>query len=174
MNRYRQEETKYKIKKYNSNSDVIIKDTKSLVLSYHQEGYNCFGYAMNYFDWLDLDSFWYNDEEDYEELSDIFEECCQELERRFELRRVWDPETRVGANEYLIAFRIGFDDFHFVRRLSDGTWSHKPGHNHIRHMSEEELLSDCWGDYDTCKYVSDIGYFIVNRKNKFYKKKGEE
>lgn len=50
-------------------------------------------------------------------------------------------------NEYAIAFRISTDDdFHFVKRLANGRWTHKRGGNPIRYMSKEEVFSDCWFD----------------------------
>lgn len=158
------------LNRFNSNSKTIIKDTRVLVLKYHHYNYNCFGYAMNYFDWLDLNNF-YNledSDDDFDALNDMFEQCCDELEENYGLRRVKDANAPLKKNEYLIAFRVGFDDFHFARLLSDGTWSHKPGGNYIREMGEEEFY-DAWCPDREYPYVSNIGYFVVDRKKKFYK-----
>ena len=99
---------------------------------------------------------------DYEYLKDIFEDCCQELIWKYNLRRLSSSQEQLKTNERMIAFRIGADDFHFVRKNSDGTWTHKPGQNYIRKMSEEELLSDAWSeDTRIYSYISEIAFFAV-------------
>ena len=64
-------------------------------------------------------------------------------------------------DERMIAFRIGANDFHFVRKNSDGTWTHKPGCDYILEMSEDELFDVAWGRHRSCPYVSDIAFFAV-------------
>ena len=126
-------------------------------------------YAFDVFDnWLGLRSFEhsfvdnYGYDIDYEYMEDVFYNCCIELEERFVVRRVAGPHIELAANERLIAFRIGADDFHFARRNSDGVWTHKPGGMHIREMSEDELFGDMWSDYRAYPYISEVAFFIIS------------
>lgn len=152
-----------------SNFTTVMKDTNNSIVIADQHLYNCMGYALGVFDdWLGLrsfePSFADNDEEDidYEYMQEVFYNCCEELEEDFAVRRVAGPDIELAANERLIAFRIGADDFHFARRNSDGVWTHKPGGMHIREMSEEELFGDVWSDYRMCPYVSEVAFFIIS------------
>jgi hypothetical protein len=129
-------------------------------------------YALGIFnEWLRLnaytDSLIHNEEEyeeriDYECLNKVFVDCCAEIEERFAVRRLTGPEATLAANERMIAFRVGADDFHFARRNSDGTWTHKPGCNYIREMSVDELLSQAWGaDIRYYPYISEVAFFAI-------------
>jgi hypothetical protein len=157
------------IRQYNSNSETIIKDAPG-VLRYSRFDYNCFGYAVNFYDWLDIESFIYladKYEDDFDILNNMFEDCCDELEDRYGLRRCRSTDVHLEANEHLIAFRVGFDDFHFARLNSDGLWTHKPGSGYIREMTEFEF-NTAWCPTRTYPYVSDIAYFIVGKGTNFY------
>ena len=152
-----------------SNFQTVLKDTNNNIISADQYDYNCMSYAFNIFDeWLVLDSFtssyiWGEETDcvDYEYLAKVFFDCCQELIDRFNARRLMSVDDVIGEDERMIAFRIGGDDFHFVRKNSDGTWTHKPGSNYIREISEDELLSSSWSDYRQFPYVSEIAFFAV-------------
>lgn len=151
-----------------SNFKIVMKDTDNCLVSAHRYDYNCMSYTLGVYDeWLLLNAFDssvdYNtdDDIDYDYLEDIFEDCCQELIWRYKLRRLSSSQDQLEANERMIAFRIGADDFHFARRNSDGTWTHKPGQNYIRKMSEEELLSTSWSITRSYPYVSEIAFFAV-------------
>lgn len=153
-----------------SNFKTVLKDTNNGIIIADQYLYNCMSYAFDVFDdWLGLrsfeNSFVYDDDEDgidYEYMHDVFCNCCIELEERFAVRRVAGPDVELAANERLIAFRIGADDFHFARRNSDGVWTHKPGGMYIREMSEDELFGDVWSVYRNCPYVSEVAFFIIS------------
>ena len=126
-------------------------------------------YAFGVYDeWLGLDSFTYSynweeetDNIDYDCLEKVFFDCCQELTEKFKARRLETAYDGIGKNERMIAFRIGGDDFHFARRNSDGTWTHKPGSNYIREMSEYELFGDSWSEHRVFPYVSDVAFFAI-------------
>ena len=125
-------------------------------------------YALGEFDvWLGLSSFYrsFEDDEetivDYEHIDKVFNDCCKELEARFILRRIDNPHVELAANERVIAFRIGADDFHFARKNSDGVWTHKPGSGTIREMSKYELFGDMWSDQRVYPYVSEVAFFAV-------------
>ena len=148
-----------------SNFKTIMKDTDNHLVSSHRYDYNCMSYALGIYDeWLYLESFDYslcNYDIDYDRLEDIFDDCCQELTHEYNLRRLSNLEEKLEPNERIIAFRIGATDFHFVRKNSDGTWTHKAGEDYIYKMSEEELLSSTWSDYREYPYISEIAFFAV-------------
>lgn len=155
-----------------NNLDTVIKDTNNKLITSDQYNYNCMSYAFGICDeWLYLDcfdsSYDYNDESnvDFEYLDDVFEDCCYELENRFKVRRLKDSKAILNADERMIAFRIGADDFHFARKNSDGTWTHKPGCNYIREMTEDELLGEAWSaDSRPFPYISEIAFYAVKVK----------
>ena len=159
-------------KKELSNFQTVMKDTNNSLVTADRYDYNCMSYALGIFnEWLLLDAYTdsvvYNDEEcaeeiDYDCLDKVFIDCCAELEERFAVRRLTGPEATLAANERMIAFRIGADDFHFARRNSDGTWTHKPGCNYIREMSVDELLDRAWSE-DTryYPYISEVAFFAI-------------
>lgn len=165
----RHRETYKFYKKELSNFKTVMKDTNNSLVIADQYGYNCMSYALGIFDkWLDIyafrDSCLYDDDDDvdYECLEEVFYDCCIELEKRFAVRRISGPTATLEEGERMIAFRIGADDFHFARRNSDGVWTHKPGSNYIREMSEEELLSSAWSeDFRYYPYISEIAFFAV-------------
>jgi hypothetical protein len=156
-------------KKELSNFKTVMKDTNNNLISADQYDYNCMSYAFGVFDhWLELGSFnptyiFDCDDNyiDYDCLNKVFSDCCEELQNRYAVRRLTSSNDTLLSGERMIAFRIGGDDFHFVRRNSDGTWTHKPGANYIREMSEEELLSDTWSEHRQFPYISEIAFFAV-------------
>ena len=151
-----------------SNFKTVMKDTNNSLVIADQFGYNCMSYALSIFDsWLHIDAFEHSfaennyNEVDYELLDNVFYDCCIELEKRFAVRRLSGPNANLTENERMIAFRIGADDFHFARKNSDGTWTHKPGRDYIRTMSEDELFDVAWCKHRHCPYISDIAFFAV-------------
>lgn len=152
-----------------SNFKTVMKDTNNSLVIANRYNYNCMSYALGVFNnWLVIDAFDISvmeDEDDchidYSYMNDVFYDCCVELEERFAVRRLSGPNAVLAENERMIAFRIGADDFHFARKNSDGTWTHKPGANYIREMTEGELFSDCWSDHKDYPYISEIAFFAV-------------
>ena len=144
-----------------SNFETVMKDTDNNLITADQSQYNCMSYAFGVFDaWLELDNFRpciY----DEDKVDEVFCLCCEELENKFALRRLSGPAASLAPTERMIAFRIGISDFHFVRRNSDGIWTHKPGANYIREMSEEELLGLEWGKERIYPYISEIAFYAI-------------
>jgi len=65
---------------------------------------------------------------------------------------------RLKKGEYLVAMRLAEDDFHFARRMEDGSWWHKPGDLEIRKMENPNLYSiSNWCD----RYYGNIAIFAV-------------
>ena len=69
-------------------------------------------------------------------------------------------DVHLEDNEALVLMRMGDDDFHFIRKMPDGKWYHKPGGNHIEEICEDEVFSDYWEAYDE-SYYGDIAMFII-------------
>ena len=162
-----------------SNFSTVLKDTNNAVLENEDGDYNCMSYALGLFDcWADLDAFYLiSDSYEFEEackedqeamLSEMFLSCCIELEDRYNCKRISSP-TANSPGTRVIAFRVGYDDFHFARLNSDGVWTHKPGASYIREMTEEELY-----DYVLCyhrfwPYESEVAFFEVAIQLTYYK-----
>ena len=78
-----------------------------------------------------------------------------------------------ASNETMIALRIGSGDFHFMRRMSDGSWTHKPGQTTIIRLIgnpwdynpwvTEYYLNHRWRIASNQKYDSAIVYIVFWR-----------
>lgn len=65
---------------------------------------------------------------------------------------------RLKKGEYLVAMRLAEDDYHFARRMEDGSWWHKPGGWEIRKMYDNDLYDmENWCD----RYYGNIAMFAV-------------
>jgi len=121
----------------------IVRDTNKAVEHFDFWDYNCGGFAVGTFDWLmfendELDIFHSNNSKRNQKRA-LFN-TAKELKCIYNLRPI-KKLSDVKPNEYLIGFRISNSDFHFIRRMSDGTWLHKPGHSNIRVMDNKEVFS---------------------------------
>ena len=157
-----------------SNFQTVMKDTNNNLITADEWDYNCMSYALGIYDsWLNLESFSQSFScdsitIDYEHMEDVFYDCCSELEEVYAARRISGPEVQLEESERIIAFRVSADDFHFVRQNSDGTWTHKPGCEYIREMSEEELFSEAWSEeIRVYPYISTIAFFAVRIQETF-------
>lgn len=112
--------------------------------------YNCGGYALGIFNW-----YCPHDEDDIDNFFGPFPRADMTVEEKLEFTlnymlsefkdlRVIKGIEELEQDEYAIAYKIGYHDFHFAKRLDDGTWLHKPGGLGIRKMEKEELMSDVW------------------------------
>lgn len=151
------------------NYETVLEDTNNAIIELPDCSYNCMGYALGTFEWEDLDNFmWAGDLPKRVAKSIVkrsLKACRRELIRDYNLRPLSSPK-RARANERVIAFRIGADDFHFARLNSDGTWTHKPGRSTIREMSIEELTDKKgWSLHRTNPYNSKICYFGIKTES---------
>ena len=151
-----------------SNYDTVLRDTNNAIITEDDGYYNCMSYALGIFnDWLLVRDICYEyegdrfNEEDMADLQDNAYNCAMELENLWGCRRLKTEYDALQEGERVIAFRIGFDDFHFARKNSDGNWTHKPGCGTIRAMSREELYGDEWCSYRCCPYISDVYFFAL-------------
>ena len=131
--------------------------------------FNCFGFAMGIPQWLRLYSWeevWINDFDEVEDwkesLADVFYDCCEEIEERFDNVRRINKEEDAKRNEIVFFFRLAQDDYHFVMKVGN-RYFHKTGGNPtLKEMTKEQVYSDSWcGRYD-----SDIAIFARKRNGK--------
>ena len=60
----------------------------------------------------------------------------------------------------MIALRLGSGDYHFMKRMSDGSWTHKPGQTGIIKLKGNPWDYNTWyGEYyDGIWHRSNINY----------------
>ena len=173
-----------------NNKNFSKKDIDDINNNYKDIGwFNCMGFALGDYDWLDLDAFvtpaddWEyihrnNEDENYsnifkgnfrenqdfmEYMEDIAEDCADEVDRCYvNCRRVSSIDDLLPC-EYLVGFKIGPTDFHFIRRFSNGLWVEKPGGMNLRTMSEEVALSSSW-PHNGWDYCTKTHWFAVLNK----------
>jgi hypothetical protein len=93
---------------------------------------NCMGYALGINQWMRVPN-WRNQ---------TALESAQWLAKTYKLKLVSRSEMELGK-EYIV-FRMSSQDFHFIRRDSQGNWRHKPGAMLVRPMSEKQVFADYW------------------------------
>ena len=124
--------------------------------------YNCYGYALNIEEWLELDDF----EGTYtkKERKRVLLNCVNELLKQwscFNIKIESNPFEKLPENRYMIAFRIADMDFHFAKRAKNNHWYHKMGSYDIETMSISKLLNRAW--HSTFReYDSDIVFFSLD------------
>lgn len=113
--------------------------------------FNCGGYALGTYNWFCP---YENDEEserlfEYPEKHDLsVDETAEEttqwmLDNIPGLRRVNDIED-LHDDEYLIAYKTGWQDFHFMKRSKNGNWWHKMGSGKTVRISKQKVMADTW------------------------------
>lgn len=129
--------------------------------------FNCGGYALSTYNWLcpydteeDSDRLfddWYSDMSSNEKL----EETVDWMLRHVPDLRLVNGVEDLEEDEYLIAYKCGRTDFHYMKRLPSGQWWHKMGSSRTRRISEKAVYADTWlhGKYD-----SDTAFFAKKLK----------
>jgi hypothetical protein len=165
-----------------TNFELLEKETCGMTEKTDEWDYNCGGLALGTFDWLRLSSFrsalydvedmvgessFNVSDEEFEELvklemEEIVNECVEELLERFSTIRLISSVSELQKDEYAFAFRIAADDFHFIRRLDNGAWVHKPGSSYIREVNDGYVFSKFWPHHDT-PYNSTIFLFAKTK-----------
>ena len=78
--------------------------------------------------------------------------------------RIIDSENELKDNEYLVAFRLAEDDFHFLRKFDDGKWYEKSGccGEVLEYCND---IEETWFSQFGCiEYDSEIVYFAVEKE----------
>ena len=79
--------------------------------------YNCGGYALGCYSWYCPFAHQVRD----------FEKNVNQILKDFRNTRLVDNIQDLMPNEYMIAFRLSSDDFHFMKRAKNGVWREKRG-----------------------------------------------
>ena len=129
---------------FNRNNSRNLKNTS-------RETYNCAGYALGTFSWYlpipnedDPCEYNWGSEEEIERnaLSFMF---VRQILRDFHDIRLIPAIECVRHDEYAIAFRVGNDDFHFIKQGKNGIWYEKRGGlPTIFRMTEREVFNTEW------------------------------
>ena len=132
---------------FNRNNSRNLKNT-------NRTTYNCAGYALNTFSWYlpcpddvdDLDDVEWGAYDEIEQNAMAFRFVTQIL-NDFPTARLIGSVDELNDDEYAFAFRVGVDDFHFVKRAKNGQWYAKNGSNpRIERMSERDVFHSEWED----------------------------
>jgi hypothetical protein len=121
--------------------------------------YNCGGYALQTYDWYMPYKYGFQ-RKCYRKGFDRYHKYMVlfMLKEFPNIRIAKDIDDRL-PNERLVAFRTGFEDFHFVKITSGKRFYHKLGTADVARMSAREFFSDQWyGGYD-----SEITYLAIKK-----------
>ena len=119
--------------------------------------YNCGGYALETFDWYRprIESLRCT-----RKAGATIESCVDFMLEDFPNLRKAESIDDVKENEYLIAFRLGEDDFHFLKRAKNHHWYHKRGASYyIDTIKQEQVFSTTWFN----KYDGEIALLAMKR-----------
>lgn len=169
------------------NSKYHFTEADTELIDDRYTGYNCMGFAFGSYDWDMIDSCGYYPDEDVDkeiyrddEATDkdillsavddvltysdyLYEDGYKYPHIRFLDLYTEESEEKefvkmLEKDEYLVAMRLDEDDFHFARRMEDGSWWHKPGNQEIRKMENPNLYSiSNWCN----RYYGNIAIFAV-------------
>lgn len=124
--------------------------------------YNCGGYALDTFSWYcpyaeNVDLF--DELEDYDSALELF---TNQMLQDFPDMRVINNLDEKNKDEYYVAFRVGEDDFHFIKGYSKYMWFSKMGSSaRIERMTLSEVFDKPWGSWG--QYDSKIVLFAKKR-----------
>lgn len=142
-----------------ANGKQIYKEAKNL-LAFSDCVYNCGGFALGIPDWY----LPYADDGEYEsaELDECYYQYCDDFHPGYGKRyakactargrimvdfmvntldcvREIQRSSEIRDDEYLVLFRASGNDFHFIRRMEDGSWAHKMGGSKIKTLTRKEI-----------------------------------
>ena len=144
------------------NGKQIVEEAGSILNMYDFE-YNCGGFALGLPWWyLPYDDSDYGADESSEldDYSNSHPELFSDEERGLDYSKACtgrgrimvdfmvstrdfvreiQKSTEVQDDEYLVLFRASGCDFHFIRRMSDGSWAHKMGSHKIQTLDRKEI-----------------------------------
>jgi hypothetical protein len=132
-------------------------------LGYKTTKFNCFSFAVGvYTEWLVPSNWKKYAHNDNLFINGIKEEFAtnEYLAKNFSFVGIFGEDIQFAqlelGKEYIFARMEESNDFHFVRRLADGTYLHKAGGSDIEHFDPAQLLADNW----TWRYSSKVATFV--------------
>ena len=126
-----------------SNYRTIVKDLKIDINSINERHYNCGGFALGTFSCYapySLLEAMFNPSAIDKSIGAMVQWMLEEFPDLHIIKSV----KELQPNEYAIAFRKSSIDFHFMRRMTDGTWAHKPGNTPIVKIDGRKVFSKEW------------------------------
>lgn len=157
--------------------EIFLKETGNDILKERTTSFNCGSFALNQFYWYrpyshgDMEECLQNirDEYDYGSLDD-YDILCNLLARNFVKYMEYDvhcreisSEDELEDDEYLVAFKASYNDFHYARKFSNGQWYHKMGSQRIEPVTEEEVYSYSWWNDLSCEYGGALHLLAVKK-----------
>lgn len=132
--------------------------------------FNCGGYALGTFNWYKPVLEENEDEEDlmFDSEIDVYERtqrCVNAMLMEFAgVLRVINDVSELMTDEYAIAFRLqdgdGWDDFHYMKRASNGVWYQKcGGYPTIFRATKHEALYEEWSTDVSYTYYGPVVLF---------------
>ena len=131
--------------------------------------YNCAGYALGIFSWYcpyDAEvGHHFGDYDMTDEFSPLrsqaLMECITQMLADFDDLRVIHSLKELEENEYAIAFRLSWDDFHYMRRADNGHWYEKEVPRIVSEPSPLKKFSPTTGTED----MTEISYYSQRGNN---------
>lgn len=118
--------------------------------------YNCAGYALGCYSWYCPFAHQVRD----------FEKNVNQILKDFPNVRKIESSQDLLPDEYMIAFRLSPDDFHFMKRAKNGVWREKRGsQSEIRIVPKSVVFGEVWSPhrYDG-GYRGKIAFFAVKEE----------
>lgn len=126
---------------------------------------NCASYALGIKDWLNFpEELIYNGEKDINKKLQDYTDVILKLPFVRQISSIND----LNKDEYAIAFKCSFNDFHFIKRCSNGIWKEKCGScPTLFNCSKDRVFGKVWLGRDCItNYNSDTVLFAV-KKNRY-------
>ena len=156
----------------------FLRETGNDILYAYTDEFNCGGFALNQFEWYCPYDYEYRAEaidlreqyddgyiSRYDELCDLLADIfVRYMEHDIACREIVS-EADLEDDEYLVAFKASYDDFHYARKFSDGKWYHKMGGSKIEEVTEEEVYSHSWWEDLPCGYDGELRLLAVRKTN---------
>jgi RHS repeat-associated protein len=92
--------------------------------------YNCYAYAIGRTD-LRMNPGYFSDSKFKLNIDTLKDYVCADLKKLGYNSKPVEKTYKPTSKETMIALRIGPSDYHFMKRMSDGSWTHKPGQTAI-------------------------------------------
>ena len=160
------------------NYKELLREASHRAITDDLDDYNCGGFALGTFDWYvpyswydgceevcdlraDIDEGYIDEYDGVTRIAELFIENMVSLGLCRQVNGLEDLEK----DEYLVAFRASYNDFHYARRLSNGRWFHKMGYSEIQEITLADVLDDYWWKNLGCYYTGKL-FFLAVKYNK--------
>lgn len=124
--------------------------------------YNCAGYALGIFSWYCPDDEIHSWSWSIKGRKRAYmKTAVQKMLTEFPNLRLIKKVKQCEKNEYIIAFRLADDDFHFMKRGQNKVWYEKCGSGDIHQVPQERVFSREWNG----RYKGKIVLFAMKVTN---------